>query len=384
MSGPSGKRKLNFQEKLLIFMKRNKLNTTKQVFFWLAVSALIMFGFSFAKSEQGQPELKYKDEIFTASFMGDIMMGREVKKVTDHKGYDYLFQNVKPLLQNSDYSTANFEHPVADGLKGGKDPQHIHIGTDTEAVKALQNMNFTVANLANTHALDYGIQGLDKTFSVMKQHGIDPVGAGRTLEEAKRRISYREYNGIKVATLGFTDIYPKDYNATKLNPGVLPMKPKIFIPLIAEAKEKADLVIVNAHWGQEYDTKPHPRQKEFAHAMADAGADVIAGHHPHVLSPVEKYKDTVIFYSLGNFIFDQGWTRTRESAIAQLRVMKDQKARFEITPLQIREGQPSPLRNINQIQKKRIFKTLTKDMKNVDWKEKNGKLIFEMDYDKKL
>ncbi|MDV2888364.1 CapA family protein, partial [Alkalihalophilus pseudofirmus] len=79
--------------------------------------------------------------------------------------------------------------------------------------------------------------------------------------------------------------------------------PKIFIPMIAEASKKADLVLVHVHWGQEYDNEPNDRQKDLAKAIADAGADVIIGAHPHVLEPIEVYNGTVIFYSLGNFVF---------------------------------------------------------------------------------
>src|SRR5699024_12851142 len=85
------------------------------------------------------------------------------------------------------------------------------------------------------------------------------------------------------------------------------------------ANENADLVIDKVHWGIEYNKKPSKRQEDMAHAISDAGADVIVGHHPHVLSDIELYnnannEETVIFYSLGNFIFDQGWTRTKDSA----------------------------------------------------------------------
>src|SRR5699024_11604911 len=81
-------------------------------------------------------------------------------------------------------------------------------------------------------------------------------------------------------------------------------------------------VIANVHWGIEYNKNPSKRQEDMAHAISDAGADVIVGHHPHVLSDIELYnnannEETVIFYSLGNFIFDQGWTRTKDSAVAR-------------------------------------------------------------------
>src|SRR5690625_3782168 len=106
--------------------------------------------------------------------------------------------------------------------------------------------------------------------------------------------------------------------------------------MIEEAHEQADLVFVNIHWGVEYDNQPHPRQTELARAMIDVGADAIIGHHAHVLSEVEKYKDGVIFYGLGNFIFDQGWSRTKDSAVVQYDLLKDGTGRVEISPIRSR------------------------------------------------
>lgn len=142
--------------------------------------------------------------------------------------------------------------------------------------------------------MDYLEQGLNDTVKAFNQSKMDFVGMGRNLEEASN-INYQTVNGIKIATLGFTDTYTAYSAANDNDPGILPAKPEIFIPLIQEAKEKANLVVVHAHWGEEYDTTPSPRQKGLAKAMADAGADIILGHHPHVLQPIDTYKNTVIF-----------------------------------------------------------------------------------------
>ncbi|MDQ0220189.1 CapA family protein [Peribacillus cavernae] len=381
----SSEKKLTFQEKLLRFVKKDKKRTSKYSLIGLFISLIVMYGFSLAERPQAKAVTQYKDEVFTASFMGDIMMGRDVKKVTDRKGVDYLFQHVKPYLQNSDYITANLASPITSNENYPKnESKRLHFQANEEAAAALKDMNFTAVNLANTHAMDYGVQGLNDTFTNMQEQGIDVVGAGNYFDDAKQRISYQNFNGITVATLGFTDVYPEGSNVTKYKAGVLPMHPKYFIPMINEAKDKADFVFVNAHWGQEYDAEVHPRQEEFAKSMVDAGADVIIGHHPHVLAPVEVYKDSVIFFSLGNFVHDQGWSRTRESALAQMRLLKDGTARFEMNLIDIREGQPSPVREINNLKKKKMINQLTGDSSNLDWKEENGGISFELDYSDKL
>nr|WP_155112482.1 CapA family protein [Metabacillus mangrovi] len=376
---------MKFEEKLLRFIKRNRRNSKTHAVVGLLIAAAVMFGFSFTEKPPVSGAPQYDGEVFTASFMGDIMMGRNVEKVTDQKGQDYLFKQVKPLLQNSDYITANFDHPITrNEAAPGDDSKHIQLRTGPESAQTLKNMNFSAVSLANTHTMDYKVQGLNDTRETFKKLGIGTTGAGSNLKDARKSISYQNHNGVKVATLGFTDVYPEGAKATEYNSGVLAMEPENFVPMIAEAKKKADFVFVHAHWGQEYDVKPHPRQKDLAKALADAGADVVIGHHPHVLSPAEVYKDTVIFYSLGNFIFDQGWSRTRESVIAQMRLMNDGKARFELTPLKIEGAQPSPIRNLNELQKEKLRKQLTGDSQNLDWYEENGKFIFEMDYSKKL
>ena len=193
--------------------------------------------------------------------------------------------------------------------------------------------------------MDFGEKGLKDTLQVFKEENLDYVGAGLDLTDAKN-IVYQDLNGVRDASLGFTDAYVDEFIATKEQAGVLNMNPDIFFKLIRKAKRategNADLVIVNAHWGDEYDAEANPRQKALAKAMVDAGADIIIGHHPHVLQSFEIYKNSIIFYSLGNFIFDQGWTRTKDSALVQYHLQNKGLAKLEIVPLKIKEGTPRP------------------------------------------
>jgi gamma-polyglutamate biosynthesis protein CapA len=147
--------------------------------------------------------------------------------------------------------------------------------------------------------------------------------------------------------------------------------------MIAKAKNSkqvnADLVVVNVHWGQEYDTEASPRQKALAKAMVDAGADIIIGHHPHVLQSFDVYKQGIIFYSLGNFVFDQGWTRTKDTAMVQYNLTDDGKATINVVPLQLKEATPRPA--TGYLEKERIYRQLTKETaENVLWSKKKDKL----------
>jgi gamma-polyglutamate biosynthesis protein CapA len=323
---------------------------------------------------------KEENTVLNKSFVGDIMMGRHVEKVTNYHGQNYLFKYVEPYFKNSDYVTGNFEHPVTNRNDYPKADKYIHLQTTADSVITLKDMNFSVLNIANNHTMDFGEMGLKDTLDTFEDVHLDFVGAGVNLNDAMQRISYHEINGLTIATLGFTDAYGKGFKASENRGGILPLEPSIFIPMIADAKKNSDIVIVHAHWGQEYDNEASPRQREFARSMVEAGADIIIGHHPHVLSNIEIYNDSVIFYSLGNFIFDQGWTRTKSSAIVQYKLFENGTGRFEITPLKIREAQPRPLSNLNILGKMTIMRQLTKDSKDLQWSEEDGKLVFEVDH----
>ncbi|MFK7679171.1 CapA family protein [Bacillus sp. Wb] len=374
-------RKLDFKEKLLKFIKSTKKNTDKHVWITLAILVVFMYGAIWVSKPSEAVENNTKDDsLVTATMVGDIMLGRNVEKVTNRQGQDYLFRNVESYFKNADYSTANFDHPVTANDEYPAQDKPILLRTDEQSVKTLKNLNFSVLNVANTHSMDYLEQGLNDTVKAFNQSKMDFVGMGGNLEEASN-INYQTVNGIKIATLGFTDTYTAYSAANDNDPGILPAKPEIFIPLIQEAKEKANLVVVHAHWGEEYDTTPSPRQKGLAKAMADAGADIILGHHPHVLQPIDTYKNTVIFYSLGNFVFDQGWSASRESALVQYKLKKDGTARFEVTPLLIKEATPTLLSKWDAYYKEKIFKRLTKTSSSaLAIKEENNKLVFTVDH----
>src|SRR5690625_1733869 len=371
------KKNLTMQEKLLKFIKRQKKKTLKHALILLPITIGIMFFLNVVHKPALPIVEKDEEALVTASFVGDMMFGRYVENITKQHGEEFIFQYVEPFFRASDYVSGNFEHPVALSDDYTEADKNIHLSAPGKSVDMLKEMNFSVLNVANNHTMDYGEHGRRDTLNLFNETNLDLVGAGRNLEDAEDTISYQNTNEIRIATLGFTDAYAKGFRATEYRGGILPFDPTIFIPMIGEASENADLGVVHAHWGQEYDNDPTTRQRELARAMSDAGADIIIGHHPHVLQSMEVYNDTVIFYSLGNFVFDQGWTRTKNSAIVQYKLLQDGSGRFEITPLNIREAQPRPLSTFNWLQKKVIFRQLTKRDPGVQWQEENGKLVFE-------
>lgn len=372
-------RKLTYQEKILKMGKRHKKSAGKHVAIGLAIIVIFIIGHEIFFSPDAAEVEKRSDSEFTATFVGDLMFGRNVEDVTKKYGATYPFDKVKSYFDNADYVSGNLENPIL--LNDEEDyeemDKQIHLHTDADAVHALKEMNFTMLNLANNHMMDYGAEGLNETVSELDNIGLDHVGAGENLEEATA-INYQEVNGLTIATLGYTDVLTEGFSALGYRAGVAHALPDDIFPMIEEADQNADLVFVNMHWGVEYDNEPHPRQTELARAMIDVGADAIIGHHSHVLSEVEKYKDGVIFYGLGNFVFDQGWSRTKDSAIVQYDLLDDGTGRFEITPVRIRGAQPYVTNN--KYYQMKIHKQLMRNQPEENFKKEDGKLILEVDH----
>ncbi|AAM26220.1 MULTISPECIES: capsular polyglutamate synthetase CapA [Bacillus] len=379
------RRKLTFQEKLLIFIKKTKKKNPRYVAIVLPLIAVILIAATWVQRTEAVAPVKHREnEKLTMTMVGDIMMGRHVKEIVNRYGTDYVFRHVSPYLKNSDYVSGNFEHPVLleDKKNYQKADKNIHLSAKEETVKAVKEAGFTVLNLANNHMTDYGAKGTKDTIKAFKEADLDYVGAGENFKDVKN-IVYQNVNGVRVATLGFTDAFVAGAIATKEQPGSLSMNPDVLLKQISKAKDpkkgNADLVVVNTHWGEEYDNKPSPRQEALAKAMVDAGADIIVGHHPHVLQSFDVYKQGIIFYSLGNFVFDQGWTRTKDSALVQYHLRDNGTAILDVVPLNIQEGSPKPV--TSALDKNRVYRQLTKDTsKGALWSKKDDKLEIKLNH----
>ncbi|MED3786195.1 CapA family protein [Peribacillus frigoritolerans] len=382
------KRTLNAKEKTLIFIKRTKKKNLKYtgIILPILLIALVITTWM-GRAEEVKTVATKSDQPLTMTMVGDVMMGRYVEEVTEKHGYEYLFRYMKPYFTNSDYVSGNYEHTAlkeeVSNYKGADTP--IRLNSNTSGVEAVKDAGFSVVSLANNHMMDYEEQGLLDTIDEFKSADMHYVGVGSNTAEAKNSIDYADVNGVRVATLGFTDVYGKDAVSKSNKAGLLNSNPDLLFEMIGKASDakqgNADLVVVNMHWGQEYSTSTTDRQKDLAKAIIDAGADIIIGHHPHVLQSFDVYKDGIIFYSLGNFIFDQGWTRTKDSAIVQYHLANDGKATIDVVPLQIEEATPRPA--TSSIDKSRVYRQLTKETsEKVQWSKKEDRIEITLDHKK--
>lgn len=243
--------------------------------------------------------------------VGDIMMHQDVQRSARQSsgGLEGLWSDVEPLLHRADIAFANLETPVAPVT--GQPGRPFLFNAPAELPAALRASGFTVLSTANNHAYDQGRKGVVETLERLRAAGLVPVGTGVDRQDAEQ-IRFVEAGGLRVAFLGFTGIFNIDLNKEDTGPWVRPLDPAAAEVAVRRARAQADAVVVSLHWGVEYSRQPTPRQREVAARLADAGADLILGCHPHTLQPVEVLEHggrrTLVAFSLGNFISNQDRT----------------------------------------------------------------------------
>lgn len=275
---------------------------------------------------------------------GDVMLGGPWESQVAQDGYRYPFKQVSSLLQKADLSFVNLEAPLT--TRGTEFVGKTYrFRVNPKAAIALKQSGITTVTLANNHSMDYGALGLADTLQYLRQAGVDAVGAGMNRTEA-RRIQFYTVRGTTVAFLGYSLTLPQEFWAANARPGTAVLREVDVREDIAAARKRAAIVIVAVHWGAEGSTALREYQPRLAHMMIDAGADVILGHHPHILQGMEHYKQGLIFYSLGNFAFASKSRIATRTMLVRLR-FEGKKRLAELIPLTIdhrRVGfQPTPL-----------------------------------------
>lgn len=276
--------------------------------------------------------LPARGEEIVLNFVGDIMLAGSSTATFDHQGYNYPFKGTVEELRRGDITVGNMEAPLARSGREFKDKK-FRFKTKPAAAAALKWAGFSVLTLANNHMMDYGEAGLQETLQHLDMQGISHTGAGNNLIEARKGV-IREIRGKKVAFLAYSMTHPDEFYAGKERAGTAPGYSSFYTEDIQHAKKAADYVIVSFHWGAEREVLPKPYQISAAHRAIDAGADIIIGHHPHVLQGIESYNGGIIFYSLGNFAFGSRSASADRSIIARIRLDGGIKE-VEILPLNV-------------------------------------------------
>lgn len=263
------------------------------------------------------------------SAVGDVMFGRyRGRRRFRPFGMKQPFARIKPLLSGRDIVMCNLETPIS--AKRYRRPyKNLSFRAPPAAAKLLADAGFTLAATANNHAWDQGDRGIRDTIAHLKRAGIAHAGTGKTRAEAFQPWVFVK-QGVRVGVLSVTMLrnYPVrervGFVAFVKYGRALRELPK----WVAKARGKLDFLVVSLHFGQEYKLGVIRREKRLMAALQRAGADVVFGHHPHVLRPIERRKGFVAFYSLGNFLMDFRLKDTEKSGVAQVTLVKQGGRRF--------------------------------------------------------
>ncbi|MBN1481706.1 CapA family protein [candidate division KSB1 bacterium] len=237
----------------------------------------------------------------TLAAAGDLMMSSWIIDVVNEQGVDFPFDSTRDFIETADVAIANLEAPLtaqgerfADKKYTFKVPPHF--------VTGIANAGFDVVTMANNHIVDFGCEGIVNTFIALQEAGIYFCGAGDNREQACAP-TIMDVNGMKIAFIGFSMTYPEEFWATTTRCGTCYPTEEVLYQSITEAERMADLTVVSFHWGAEKYSSPRAYQMAYGRLAIDFGADLVLGHHPHVLQGLEIYKGKLIAYSLGNYVF---------------------------------------------------------------------------------
>ncbi len=253
------------------------------------------------KITRAEPEVvvELKNLDLTVQFFGDIMLDRVVAKVMGDKGLDYIFAKVNTptstFFLDANLMIANLEGPFAS--KRISTTKSIAFKFDPSFAKQLKIYGFDSFNLANNHSYDMGPSNVLFTRKTLKDADLGYFG-----DELNEGPQYT-YISSSVAFIGLHNTYHK-LNLDKVKQA------------IDDAHAKAKYIVVNVHWGEEYVQTSSKKQRDLAYWLVDNGVDAVIGHHPHVVEEMEVYKNKPIFYSLGNFIFDQYFSKETQEGLS--------------------------------------------------------------------
>ena len=271
-------------------------------------------------------EKTFNQKVKTVLLVGDIMLDRGVEDLVKQNSIYYPFQKISHFLRGIDTVFGNLEGPVVENpLEFSNDS--LKFAFNPEVIKGASWSNFNLFSLANNHTPDMGKEGFEETKEWLKKYGINFVGDPLTGSSDNLNSSFLRDN---ITFLAFNQIFPfmdKEEEIIKTIKMVKSSNPDNFL-------------IVSMHWGEEYKLINSPVQQSLAHRIIEAGADLIIGHHPHVVQNIEKYQGKLIFYSLGNFIFDQYFSPDTQQGLAVGLEIYPDRLVCQLFPLQINLSQP--------------------------------------------
>jgi len=271
--------------------------------------------------------LSFHEEVKTILITGDIMLDRGVENLINQNSIYYPFQKISQFLRGVDIVFGNLEGPVVNNPPEFS-ANSLRFAFNPEVIEGASWSNFNLFSLANNHILDMEKDGLEKTKDWLRKYQINFVGNPLSGSSDNLDSSFSKDN---ITFLAFNQIFPfmvKEEEIIETVKLVKSLNPDKFL-------------IVSLHWGEEYQLVSSSAQQKLAHQTIEAGADLIIGHHPHVVQNIEMYQGKLIFYSLGNFIFDQYFSLDAQQGLAVGLEIYSDRLICRLFPLQINLSQPS-------------------------------------------
>ncbi|MBK7055885.1 MAG: CapA family protein [Leptospiraceae bacterium] len=233
---------------------------------------------------------------------GDVMFNWGLRETRQKRGDFAPVEGLIPLFLEADLRMVNLETPIANSQEEMDESKSYVFNAKPEDISLLKKINIDLVFLGNNHSMDYGKKGLEDTIENLKKENILFAGMGKNIKEAFKpneiTIRNKSLNLISVSNIGEARLF-----ATDTKPGVAPLQLNRLKKIIEEKENKDKIQMLSVHWGVEYSPEPTKEQIKQAHELVNFGFTVVIGHHPHIPQGVEKYKNGVIIYSLGNFLF---------------------------------------------------------------------------------
>ncbi|PTI30437.1 capsule biosynthesis protein CapA [Mammaliicoccus vitulinus] len=345
-------KKLTIGEQILKKSKKHKKQTSKHIVILLVILVCFMiFGNYIYKGKNIFGSLKEDDKL-VVTYLGNINLAEKGQKESLSK----ILSPLKNLTNNSNYTSANLKLSSSNPEKDIKD------------IKTLSNNNINSLTLGNSNNMNFkNTQSIFKSIDQSNPNLLSDEG----INIINNNISKQFHQGKEIATVSFSDTSSKFIDASENNTSIK-LNPKTFIPLIKDLDKNNDLVIVRVNWGVPDERTVSERQREYAHALVDAGADVIIGNN-NVIQKIESYKDSHIFYSLGNLTSQDFLSKNNESIIVQQEI-ENEKLKTKVIPVNFKGGYLS--NNNDNIIKNNQMLNYIKDS-SMDWTTKKGEFINE-------
>lgn len=276
------------------------------------------------KESQTEPEVT-QDSSITLLFVGDMMLGRHVETLMHTKGWSYPFEHMTSTLADADAVIGNLEGPI---IAGPQTPDgSLVFEFEPDVASALASQHITAVTIDNNHALDQGAAGVESTRTHLAAAGIgvfgDPVekdGGYLSIQVGKYSVGLVGINLVGVRTV-----------------------PQKVLDAVSAVRDRNDFVVVSPHWGSEYALSHSSAQEEQADDLIGAGADAIIGHHPHVVQDIQIRDGAPVFYSLGNFVFDQYFSEETEKGLLVRLTLSDDTLSIRLLPYTSTMSQPTPM-----------------------------------------